>query len=616
MSTTTERTPLKARRAFRLRLPLERRLPLLFAMLLLLLVVGGAWFAYIEVRGSAIQAQAARLQQVARQLVGVLDANPANRIAQLRALADDPRVRATLLTDAAPDGVDEVIARLLTADSLPLDVRARDARSVSRAGRFPPELTQSQVDSLLAIPLHRGDGGYSENRVVGGAPYLWLSVPLVVDDRTIGSVAHLRRVGDPGASANIDQLIGTGYAVYYVNATGGHWITLEGDVVPPPFPDPQSPPALHERPADGARAMAFAAASSNSPLVIVAEAPMSAALAAPRAFLRDLMIGAAVIMLLGLIATWWLSRRITRPIVQLAHAADDLSGGREPREVVIDRNDELGDLARAFSRMAADIRASQEALRQQIHEARAARAEAETANRAKSEFLATVSHEIRTPINAIIGYTDLLLMGVPDPISPRQRQQMEKVRASGQYLIRLVDEVLDLSRIEAGSLSVHELSADVRETVEAALSRTKAAADERGITIAVTAGDGPYRYVGDARRVEQILANLLSNAIKFSDEGGRVEVRSAADTQNGGIRISVSDNGVGIAPEQLERIFDPFVQVEQGYTRSYGGVGLGLAVSRELARIMRGDITVESEPGRGSTFTLRLPAADAGIEAA
>jgi signal transduction histidine kinase len=601
-------------------LSLERRLPLLFAGLLLLLIGLGSWAAYREVRSSAIDAQSARLQQVARQLAGVLDTGPANRLRVLEGLAADTAVSAALLNTTSVRNLDASLLPLLDAtDSLPVEIRSSEGALVSSVGRFPPDWSAAQIDSVRAIPIGRNARGYSELRVVGGAPYLWVAAPLVIQDRSAGTVAHLRRIGDPGSSSAANDLLGPGFAVYYVNTAGGPWISLDGEPLPPPFPDPAAPPPFHTRPGGDTRATAVVAAANTAPISIVAEAPMDRVLAGPRAFLNHLLIGASLIMLLGLVATWWLSRRITAPLVELGAAARELSAGRQPREVTVHRRDEIGDLARAFSRMARDIRNSRDALEVQIEEARAARAEAETANRAKSDFLATVSHEIRTPINAIIGYTDLLLLGVPEPISSTQRRQMEKIQASGQYLIRLIDEVLDLSRIEAGRLSVLEEVGDVGSAIDAAIAGSAAAAAERRIIVHSEHGQGDdarHRFMGDARRVQQILCNLLDNSIKFTPAGGRVDVRVISDPQSGSIAITIEDNGVGIPAEQLDRIFEPFIQIEQGYTRSYGGVGLGLAISRELARMMGGDITVRSEPGAGSSFTLHMPRANAGIEAA
>ena len=261
-----------------------------------------------------------------------------------------------------------------------------------------------------------------------------------------------------------------------------------------------------------------------------------------------------------------------------------------------------------------------------------ARARADEANQAKSEFLATMSHEIRTPINAVLGYSELLELGLSGPLSDQQRGYLGRIRASTTHLLGLVNEVLDLAKVEAGEMTVRRDHASVVDGVDAALALVRPQALERGVTLSVERGergdgakrpaiDGPadsLSYVGDEHRVRQILANLLSNAVKFTAPGGHVAVRwtgtdhpdPQAHLAGSGpwTAIEVEDTGIGIAPQHLTAVFEPFVQAEKGHTRTHGGTGLGLAISRRLARLMGGDLTVRSQQGAGSTFTLWLPA--------
>lgn len=224
------------------------------------------------------------------------------------------------------------------------------------------------------------------------------------------------------------------------------------------------------------------------------------------------------------------------------------------------------------------------------------------ASEAKSAFLATISHELRTPLNAIIGYTSLLGEGIDGTLNPGQQTQLGRIRASANHLLSLIDEVLTFSRVDAGKEVVRTDKVELKPLVAQSLSMVAPVAAEKGLEIRDRSENATL--VTDEGKLRQILLNLLSNAIKFSDGG---EITVSSQIQGDSVSISIADRGIGIAPENLERIFDPFWQVEQRSTRRVGGTGLGLSVSRNLARLLGGDVSVESQAERGSTFTVTLP---------
>ena len=233
---------------------------------------------------------------------------------------------------------------------------------------------------------------------------------------------------------------------------------------------------------------------------------------------------------------------------------------------------------------------------------------AAAASRAKSEFMASMSHELRTPLNAIFGYTSLLADGITGSVTPAQQEQLLRIRSSATHLLGLIDEVLSFSRLEAGREQISIQDVQVSAVLEEALSLVKpmAAAKRLPIEIATDGSDDALSLQTDVLKLRQILVNLLNNAVKFTDSG-KVTLSASADGAD--VAFRVSDTGIGIPSAHLERVFEPFWQVEQAASRRVGGTGLGLSVTRRLARLLGGDVQVESVPGEGSTFTVRLPRA-------
>jgi signal transduction histidine kinase len=621
-------------------LSLERKLPLLITALLVATLAAGVAFGYRDFRRSSVHATHERLELIPKQLSAVAVNGIRQRRATLAAAAGDPAFPAFLAssTPSARAAATAALQKLrVPNDSALLVLLDRRQRPLLSLGA-PPAGGVLTPDG----PLPGGEGlpdsaGLGSFVTIRARPYFWNAATVRQGGATLGQVAELRSVGSAATARQVQTLIGDGINVYYANTAGGDWIGLDGKVVPSPRAWPFAGEVRY-RHGRGAEHYGYAAPIPGAPWSIVAEEPLAAVLARPNAFLRRTALAALLLCLAAALAAWLLSRSITRPVKSLSLAADALARGDYARRIDLRRDDELGVLAERFNWMAGEVESAHQELSQQYEEAQVlaeeleqanqelelalgeadlARHDAESANRAKSDFLATMSHEIRTPINAIVGYAELLELGLSGPVTEAQAGQLGRIRVSGRHLIGLVDQVLDFARIESGTLRVERRASPAGEAVETALTVLRPQAQQKGVELAAQC-NGDARYLGDPQRVEQVLVNVLSNAIKFTPEGGRASISCAAvegappGHRDGGrwVCVTVEDTGAGIEPAQLERIFEPFVQVDSGYTRRHEGTGLGLAISLRLARSMGGELSVESAPGEGSRFTLWLRAAE------
>ena len=229
----------------------------------------------------------------------------------------------------------------------------------------------------------------------------------------------------------------------------------------------------------------------------------------------------------------------------------------------------------------------------------------EAANRHKSEFLANMSHELRTPLNAIIGFSEVLGERLFGELNEKQAEYTDDILSSGRHLLSLINEILDLSKVEAGRMELELATFDLPLAIDNARTFVRERATKHGINLDVTVDERLGDFVGDERKIKQILLNLLSNAVKFTPEGGRIGIN--ARQADGSVEISVSDTGIGIAPEDQPKIFEEFRQVGSDYAHKIEGTGLGLTLAKKFVELHGGKIWVESEVGKGSTFSFSLP---------
>jgi len=334
-----------------------------------------------------------------------------------------------------------------------------------------------------------------------------------------------------------------------------------------------------------------------------------------------------VVFGLGLLAVFTLAgldHLVIHPLARLTRESRRIAEtGDLDQEIEVTGSGEIAVLSRSLRAMVETIATMERGRRQALAELRAyrdhleetvaertrdlarAKEQAESADRLKSAFLATMSHELRTPLNSIIGFSGILLQGLAGPLNPEQRKQLGMVHDSAQHLLALINDVLDISKIEAGEFRLAGEPVPVPAVLTKAVATVRPLADEKGLPIEMAVDPAAGEVWGDRRRIEQVFLNLLSNAVKFTEQG---HVRVACAREGDRVVTSIQDTGIGIAEEDLARIFQPFSQVETGLTRRYEGTGLGLSISKRLTEMMGGTIEVESRVGRGSTFRVLLPA--------
>jgi len=341
------------------------------------------------------------------------------------------------------------------------------------------------------------------------------------------------------------------------------------------------------------------------PFVATAEQQMTQAQAAfdgDRTLLMTLVLAfSAVSVLVALTLGFILSWSFIVPIRQMERALAGITAGDFTQRVDVPNRDELGALARDLNSTTGRLAKLFDDERALAEELSVTNASLARASEAKSRFLASVSHELRTPMNAILGFTDALLAGVDGPLNDEQTASLGWVQKGGRDLLGLINEILDLSKIEAGKLTIEAEPFDPRELVEAVVAQHRSLAAQKGIRFAWHDAGAPSEVVLDRQRVRQVLVNLVGNALKFTQQG-EVDVETSGGSE-AELHVAVRDTGPGIAREEQEAIFEEFRQAGG----SGAGIGLGLAISRRLARVMGGEITLQSEPGKGSVFLLTLP---------
>jgi signal transduction histidine kinase len=339
---------------------------------------------------------------------------------------------------------------------------------------------------------------------------------------------------------------------------------------------------------------------------VVVEQPLSQALEPIWPIVGRTFVFMLVGLVLSTFAAMYLADRLTRPIRQLHEGVQGFGAGSLSTRVQVDTGDELQSLAERFNAMAESVQESHVHLESRVAEKTR---DLELANRHKTEFLANMSHELRTPLNAIIGFSEVLADEMFGELNAKQMEYARDIHGSGHHLLSLINDILDLSKIEAGRLELEPVALDIGASIANAATLLRERCQRQGVALHIDAPSQLPIWTCDPRRFKQVLVNLLSNAVKFTPSGGSVVVQARVDAAADQLVVSVSDTGIGIAAADLALIFEPFRQVGGDGQRKAEGTGLGLSLVRSLVEAQGGTIGVHSVPGAGSSFEFRLPRA-------
>jgi signal transduction histidine kinase len=630
---------------------LTRKLPVLTAGIVIAVVASSLALTYDALRRGRMEAMDDRLRRLTRQLVMTSDANLRARFALVRQTAGDSAVLAALRNAQASrpvsdsGGATEALLRLRVQpdSSLPIELWTSDDRRILHVGtdvrndslstRRPELRMHGELPISEISTRNRGSDSIQVGALYasGGQVLYWTIAPVLERGKRVGFIAQQRAFRNTAQSAEmVRELLGNDVTLYLHNATDPFWASYMGEPTGAITGlDTANGDFIGVRSGIG-RVLVHEARLNGVPWVVDLEAPLHAVLAEPLATLRRLALLSLIIATAGVVAVWLTSRRITYPLTTLATMSEALARGdydsRMPERRTRDSRDEVARLAASFNRMAAEIEASHGELESQVREAEmvseelettnqtlqqlsadaeSARDAAQEANRAKSDFLAVMSHELRTPLNAIGGYAEILQLGIYGEVTEKQHDALARIVRSQQMLLSLINDVLNFAKLDAGQVQYQITDVPLHETLTAVQALIEPQLGARKLTYAFDCDCDRSPVVrADPDKLQQIVLNLLSNAIKFTAPGGMITLSCEEDDEF--VYTHVSDTGIGIAGDRLDSIFDPFVQVDRALNRPHDGVGLGLSISRDLARGMGGSLVADSELGTGSRFTLRL----------
>lgn len=583
-------------------------------------LIAGVLIVEREVRRAAMVVTAHKLDESAKNFAGLVSQTASTITARVAPFSSDNAIRRVLSSgNPSQDDIASASAKLAglgsaanAADSsLRVELWNAEGKLVAGAGDSLPASHQPVV---ARIPKASGSvflGDFFEDN---GRVYYWSATPLHIDGTVRGFIVQRRRLNSqPSTEKTLASTAHEDAVILISNNDGSLWSTLGGKRIPAPTkPDSVAGIPTFEITGleDEGRAAIYSAKAERTPWTMSMELPLTKLRQAPTDVVSRFAAISVVLLILGVIVVWIISRRLANPLVKMTDAAEAIARGDYSYRVPEDGGYETAKLGASFNRMATEVEAANRKLLAAAARAEKAQATAESANAAKANFLAAMSHELRTPLNAIAGYVQLLEMGLRGPLSNEQRVDLDRIKKSQQYLLGLIEQVLVFTQLEAHKISIELQDLVLDDLLKDTETLVKPQVNARDISYDYRTSDPALVIRADRSKTQQIVINLVTNGAKYTDPGGQVTVSTEA--RNGDALIHVEDSGPGIPDEMLSTIFEPFVQLDRRLNQPREGVGLGLTISRDLARAMGGDLTVQSTLGVGSTFTLVLPRKNPG----
>jgi signal transduction histidine kinase/CheY-like chemotaxis protein len=614
--------------------PLRVRLALGGAVLLIVAIAAFGVIAYETSKRSAIEAAEAR----ARAAVYSLGESSSITLLQLRRtlaeVAADPAVVQALRTGTASSQAREVMQQLVSDSGPRIEVGLR-----ALSGEVILATTLTLPTWAFDETLAPDSAGFGRARARADSILFEATAPVRDGGTLLGSVVRIRKVAtNPRSLQTIRGLMGESGGLLFGNADGSLWSDLNRPVEGPPTPD-----ATRYR-KQGADYIVATYPIRGTPYLFAAEFPVAAVLAPVQTLVREYALLGAIIVLLGVIASFWASGRVTRPLTELTQAAERVAAGERPEPgPALMRTDEVGRLQRASQTMAENVWQARAELEQQVRDrtraledqekAVAALRESEErlqaersrleaalrdlkasedalrlADRRKDDFLAMLAHELRNPLAPIRNAAQILKLKTPD--DPEIQWSRDVIHRQVGQMTRLLDDLLDVSRILHNRLELRLQRVDLRDVLTSAVETSGPLISRAGHRLDVELPRHPIELNGDPVRLAQVFSNLLNNSAKYIAGSGQIRV--TAETRNDEVVVRVSDNGIGIPAESLPHIFERFTRVSPSLDGSRDGLGIGLSLVQGLVTLHGGRVTAQSAgPGRGSTFTVELPLAPA-----